>query len=164
LREAKKMKQPIQVLVYPVRADADGWEYLLLKRVPMPKLGLGGFWQGVTGGVEEGESLVNAALRELAEETGFVPSALEAINYSYSFPIQDEWRRYYESGVEEIEEHAFVAFVDQQQEPTISWEHDRWQWCGFSQALKLLTYAGNIEALKRCDRFVEARQTAPPTR
>ena len=154
------MRQPIQIAVYPVRAKADGWEYLLLKRVPMPKLGLGGFWQGVTGGVEEGESLVDAALRELAEETGLVPSALEAINYSYSFPMQDEWRRNYEPGVEEIEEHVFVAFVDQHQEPTISWEHDRWQWCAFSQALKLLIYAGNIEALKRCDRFVEARQTA----
>jgi len=150
----------IQVLVYPVRNAGSDWEYLLLRRVPVPSLGLGGFWQGVTGGVEEGEDLVEAAMRELAEETGFVPSALEQIDYSYSFPMQDEWREIYGVGVEKITEYVFVAFVDGQQEPTISREHDRWQWCSLNQAMELLTYPGNIEALKRSDSFLKARPGA----
>ena len=154
------MRQPIQVSVYPVRPAGSDWEYLLLRCVPLPDLGLGAFWQGVTGGVEEGEELEEAATRELAEETGFVPSTLKQIDYSYSFPMRDEWRNVYAPGVEEIVEYVFIAFVDQHQEPTISSEHDRWQWCGLDQALELLTYPGNIEALKRCNAFVRARHSA----
>lgn len=151
------MRQPIQILVYPTRTTDCGPEYLLLRRVP----GRGGFWQGVTGGVEEGESLAVGAMRELAEETGFVPSALEQADYSYSLPMQDEWRDMYAAGVEEIVEYVFVAFIGGQQEPAMSFEHDEWQWCSFDQALEILIWPGNIEALKHCDRFIRAR---PDTR
>jgi 8-oxo-dGTP pyrophosphatase MutT (NUDIX family) len=147
------MRQPFQVLVYPVRTAGSRWEVLLLRR----SASRGGFWQGVTGGVEEGEALVQAARRELYEETGLVPFALEQIDYSYSFPVEEEWRDLYAAGVEEVVEYVFLALVDEQQEPTITWEHDNWQWCSFRQALGILTWPGNIEALKRCERFVKAR-------
>lgn len=144
------MRQPFQVLVYPARVAGDDWEYLLLRRVPSR----GGFWQGITGGVEEGEDLAETAMRELAEEAGLVPSALEQMDCSYTLSMQDEWRELYAAGVEEIVEYVFVALVDRQQEPTLSWEHDAWQWCSLDEALGLLTYPENIEALKSCDRFV----------
>ncbi len=151
------MRQPVQVLVYPARAAGDDWEYLLLRRVPVPALGLGRFWQGVTGGVEEGEGLAEAATRELAEETGLTPSVLERVDYTHTFPMQDEWRAMYGPGVEEITEHAFVALVDGQPEPTVSREHDMWEWCGLSQAIGLLTYPSNVEALKRADSLLRSR-------
>jgi dATP pyrophosphohydrolase len=94
------MRQPIQVLTYPVKTAGSGREVLLLRRTASR----GGFWQGVTGGVEEGESLVEAARRELYEETGLVPFALEQIDYSYSFPVKEEWWDLYAAGVEEIME------------------------------------------------------------
>jgi 8-oxo-dGTP pyrophosphatase MutT (NUDIX family) len=146
------MRQPLQVLIYPVKMAGSGWEYLLLRRTASR----GGFWQGVTGGVEEGEGLVEAARRELLEETNLVPLALEQIDYSYSFPLEDVWRDLYAAGVEEIVEYVFIALVDGQQEPTITWEHDKSQWCRYDQALGLLTWPGNIEALKRCECFVKA--------
>ena len=68
----------------------------------MPHLGLGAFWQGVTGGVEAGETLSEAAGRELAEETGLAPERLVPIDYSYSFPIQKEWRILYDAGVDDL--------------------------------------------------------------
>ncbi len=67
------MRQPIQVLVYPVKAVDNGWEYLLLHRLASR----GDFWQGVTGGVEQGEEFADAARREMIEETGLVPSTIQ---------------------------------------------------------------------------------------
>ena len=154
------MRQPSSVLVYPVRFIGRRWQYLLLRRNPIAKLGLSVFWQGITGGLEEDETLEQAAKRELCEETALIPAKVEQIDYTYSFPLQDEWRKFYAPGIEEVVEHVFIAFVDEQQNPTLSPEHDRWQWCSVDEALELLTYPGNIEALKRCNRLLEARRSA----
>lgn len=143
--------------MYPVRRGDEDWEYLLLRRVANPNLGLAGFWQGVTGGLKEGEDVVQAAMRELYEETGFVPSALEKVDYTYSFPIQDEWKKMYPPGAEEIVEHVFVAFIGDDVEPTLSHEHQTWEWCSEDQALVRLKYPGNIEALRRCTALLESR-------
>jgi dihydroneopterin triphosphate diphosphatase len=142
------MRQPIQVLVYPVKATTLGWDYLLLHRIASR----GDFWQGVTGGVEEGEAPLDAAMRELFEEAGLIPSALTQIDYTYSFPVVDGWRHLYAEGVKEIVEYVFVAQVDGRQAPRIdSREHDKWEWFDLHQALDLLTWPENREALKRCD-------------
>jgi len=130
---------------------------MLLRRTADPDLGLESFWQGVTGGLEECEDLVQAARRELAEETGFVPSSIEKIEYSYSFPMQDEWKEMYPPGVNEIVEHVFIAFIDGYTEPALSHEHDTWEWCSVDEALGRLKYPGNIEALKRCSILIESR-------
>jgi 8-oxo-dGTP pyrophosphatase MutT (NUDIX family) len=105
------IRQPVQVLVYPVCTTTRAREYLLLHRVAMPHFGLGAFWQGISGGVEIGESVSQAAARELSEETGLTASRLEPIGYSYSFPIQEEWRTLHERGVQESRlRAACVAF------------------------------------------------------
>ena len=53
---------PYQILIYICRRPTpDTREYLLLKRTAAR----GGFWQGVTGGVEAGESFTQAAHREV---------------------------------------------------------------------------------------------------
>jgi len=145
------VRQPIQVLIYPIRRISSKWEYLLVRRIASR----GGFWQGVTGGVWQGEELIEAARRELIEETNLVPSALERINYSYFFPVEDEWRHLYADGVEDIIEHVFVAHVESQQEPMIDPnEHDQYRWCSFAEASNLLSWPENMEALKRCHNFV----------
>ena len=65
------------VCVYLGRKTDEGWEYLLLRRVPR----FGGFWQGVTGGVDGSEIPLQAAEREVLEETGFSPASFLPINF-----------------------------------------------------------------------------------
>ena len=145
------MRQPIQVLIYPVRLIGDYRQYLLLKRVT----DRGSFWQGVTGGVENGESLLEAARRELIEETGLRFSLMKDISYSYSFPLENRWRHNYAVDVKEIVEHVFVAYLEDEQEPVIDPdEHDAWKWCFFDEAIKFLTWPENIEALRKSHRYL----------
>ena len=145
------MRRPIQILVYPVKAVNHGWEYLLLHRLASR----GDFWQGVTGGVEEGEEILDAASRELIEETGLIPSTIEKIDYTFSYPVGEKWRHLYAEGVEEITEYVFLAQVEGQQALTLdAREHDHWKWCRFEDALASLVWPGNIEALKHCDNFL----------
>ncbi len=97
----------------------------MLRRVPER----GGFWQGVTGGVEEGERLIDAARREVLEETSLCPHTITPIDHSYTFPLEERWKRLYPEDVHEIVEHVFIAHTDEAT-PTLSDEHDAWRWCG----------------------------------
>jgi len=146
-------RRPVQVLVYPVRSTDNSWRYLLLHRIRER----GGFWQGVTGGAEWGEELPDAARRELFEETSFRPIELLRVDCTYTFPMQDGWKRHYLPGTLKIEEHVFLAVV-QGAEPVLSpEEHDDWRWCTYKQAVGLLAWAENIEALRCCWRVLENR-------
>lgn len=137
------MRQPVQVLVYPMKLLGWEWEYLLLKRISER----GGFWQGVTGGVEAGESLENAARRELVEETRMYPLVLESTDHSYRFPIEKSDAHSY-PGASELEEHVFYAQVDGDEVPILDpSEHDESKWCSYEDAIELLRWPENKDAL-----------------
>jgi len=146
-------RRPVQVLVYLARSTDDGWRWLLLHRIPER----GGFWQGVTGGAEWGEGLPDAARREMFEETGFRPIELLRIDCMYTFPMEDEWKRDYLPGTLTIEENVFLAVVDGKEPAISAEEHDDWRWCAYEEALGLLAWAENIEALRCCWQVLENR-------
>ena len=79
-------------------------EVLLLERADRP-----GYWQSVTGGVHEGESLEETAVREVAEETGIDARAhrLRAWKLQNVFEIYAVWRHRYAPGVTHNTEHVF---------------------------------------------------------
>ena len=143
------MRLPIQVLVYLAKPRGSDWEYLLLRRVPR----IGGFWQGVSGGLKEGEGIAQAASREVLEETGFSLDTVKSIEYSYRFPVSDEWRHLYHPNVKEVVEHIFVAETGSG-DPRLSPEHDIWRWCRLDEAATLLKYPHNLEALRQCASFL----------
>lgn len=146
------MRLPIQVAIYVVRPDSNGnWEYLMLHRV----LKRHQFWQGVTGGVESGETIEQTAVRELKEETRFTAESIESINYSYSFPADEFFKAIYETPPDEIVQHVFVAKVPAGSEPTLDRvEHDQYQWCSFDNALAILHWWDDKESIKRVGEFL----------
>jgi len=149
------MRQPIQVAIYCFRQNDNEREFLLLHRIPSG----GGFWQGVTGGVEDDEDCHTAASRELKEETGFTPASLEQVDYSYSFPVPHDMRKLYEQPVDMIDETVFVAEIDGQTEPVLDpIEHDAWKWCTYEVALQKLYWPGNRESLKHCREYLQTRK------
>jgi dihydroneopterin triphosphate diphosphatase len=155
------VRQPIQVLIYVTRQSSGDREYLLLHRAPHRD----GFWQGVTGGVEPGETVPEAARRELQEETGYTADGLVALDYTYTFPVADRWRDLYGADVVDIREHTFVVEVPGNTKPRIDpREHDAWRWCAFEEALNLLQWPENINALRHAHGLLQhprSRRTPP---
>jgi diaminopimelate epimerase len=146
---AYRLRVPRQVLVYIHRP---GPEFLVLRRVKR----LGGFWQGVTGAPEWGESDPDAAVREVGEETGLdARGRLRVVDHRYVLRRPSEaaeWNRLYGPGVEEVPEEVFAAEASAGWEPTLSWEHDEYRWCSLDEALELLRYQENREGLRAAAR------------
>ncbi len=122
-------KRPESVLVV---LHCDG-HILMLKRV-----GADGFWQSVTGSLECDESPRQAAVREVAEETGIcLPGAqLADLRLCNRFVIPERWRNRFEGGATHNEEHVFSAHLRTPAPPTLRPdEHDQWRWMAGRDAL-----------------------------
>ena len=137
-------KTPISALVLIHTRDL---QVLLLERADKP-----GFWQSVTGSLEDGETPHDAAIREVREETG-----LDALAYRFEdwqasnvYEIYPHWRHRYAPGVTENVEHLFglelPAPVDVQLAPD---EHVRYEWVDWRDAAKRVFSWTNVDALKR---------------
>ena len=130
------MRLPIQVEAIIFRRNGNGIEYLLLKRLPERN----GFWQPVTGGVEEGETRDETLQREIMEETG-VRNIVAVIEGLYYFEFSDpNLNQEYVYGVEVSSSEEIVL------DPK---EHSEHRWCSFQEALQLLHWKENKEALRK---------------
>jgi dATP pyrophosphohydrolase len=147
-----RYKQPRSVQVVVFADTRQGREYLLLKRVA----GFGGFWQSVTGSLEEGETHAEAAVREVLEETGIIAGQRELIDLSLvnTFEIAPRWRVRYGPGVTHNEEVCFALRVDKCEVRLDPVEHDEYAWAGYEKAIEMLYWDSNkraFEALRRME-------------
>jgi dihydroneopterin triphosphate diphosphatase len=147
----EKLRVPRQVLVYVYRRADRGLELLLLKRGER----WGGFWQGVTGAPEWDESDEEGAIREVLEETGLdVSDTLRAVGTQYEmqaseFDDPETWLRLYGPGVERVPEEVYSAEAPSSWTPVLApLEHDEYRWCSPDEALGLLRYESNRDALR----------------
>lgn len=90
---SKPLKYPVSALV--VLYDKDGNILLIERTAPQ------GFWQSVTGSLEEGERIEETAWREVWEETGIrlADGQLENWHDSTVYEIYHHWRHRYPKGV-----------------------------------------------------------------
>ena len=157
-----RYKQPRSVQVVIFAEGSHGRQYLLLKRVA----GFGGYWQSVTGSLEEGETHAEAAVREVLEETGIVAAADELIDLALvnTFEIAPQWRVKYAPGVTHNEEVCFALKVNKCEVRVNPLEHDEYAWVDYETALGMLYWDSSkraFAALKEISDCRTARREEP---
>jgi 8-oxo-dGTP pyrophosphatase MutT (NUDIX family) len=124
------------------RSDADRLEILLIRRSGTRIFP--GLWQCVTGGIEPGERIPAAAIREVEEETGFGPGEVEA------FYDLDQVAPFYDEGPDAIVVSAiFACRVRPDAVPHTSHEHDGVQWVPATEAPALAIWPSYVESIAR---------------
>ncbi len=135
-----KRPESVLVLVYTKNSDV-----LLLRRT-FPN----DFWQSVTGSLERGEDPLDAAVRELHEETGLVNQNILDCHFSQTFKIYSIWRERYAPGVTENKEHVFRLQLPNRANIKLDpREHLEYQWLPRNQAAELAFSHTNQDAILR---------------
>jgi dATP pyrophosphohydrolase len=99
-----------------------------------------GTWEAVHGAIETGETAVQAALRELVEETGLAPERL------YNASRVEAFYRHAQDEVALIP--VFVALVARDAAVRVSMEHDAFEWLPPDAALARVTWPRMRRALE----------------
>jgi dATP pyrophosphohydrolase len=144
-------KIPVSVLVVIHTRDL---QVLLLERADRP-----GFWQSVTGSQHEGETLLETAQRELAEETGIVAAPDELVDWRMEneFEIFLHWRARYAPGVTHNREHVFSLQLPQPRPVTTAErEHLRYAWMPLNEAVEKVFSWTNAAALRELPQRIAA--------
>jgi dihydroneopterin triphosphate diphosphatase len=138
-------KQPRSVQVVIFAETGAQPKYLLLRRVASH----GGFWQSVTGSLEEGETHSKAAKREVLEETGFVAREEELIDLGVvnTFEIAPQWRAKYAPGVMQNEEVCFALLVEEREVRLDPLEHDAYAWESYDRAIEMVYWESTRRAV-----------------
>jgi dihydroneopterin triphosphate diphosphatase len=139
-----QFQQPRSVQVVIFAETGTKRHYLLLRRLASH----GGFWQSVTGSLEEGETHRQAATREVLEETGFVAREEELIELGLvnTFEIAPQWRAKYAPDVTHNEEVCFALKVEEREVRLYPLEHDACVWEPYDRAIEMLYWDSNLRA------------------
>lgn len=139
----KMHKQPVSVLVVIHTPDA---QVLLLERADRPA-----WWQSVTGSQEVGETLLQTAVREVAEETGLDASEYGLTDWGYTnrYEIFPQWRHRYAPGVTTNLEHVFGLILPSPRPVNVSPEHLGYVWLPAEAAAEMCFSPSNAAAIRR---------------
>ena len=120
---------------------------LLLHRRPER----GNFWQPITGSMEDGESPIETARREIVEETGN-PGEPEDLDLLQSFLIESQYLESRYPAPIIASETGFVARLGSDAAIRIDAdEHDDFGWFTFGEAYERIRWTDDREALERLE-------------
>lgn len=128
-----------QITVYVLRPTSDGTAHEILQIQRAPGRYLAGAWSFPGGGIEEGETAVEAALRELREETGLVPRSFSYLSYVETFyiPSYDAvWHR-----------PSFCALIGREDAVILNEEHTAYRFIGRREIRRCVLWPGERRAL-----------------
>ena len=129
----------------------DGRKYLILHSRRSPGSKRPDFWDFPKGLLEKGETGLEAAKREVKEETGLeiknvLPDFKETASYF------TKW-----SG-KTIPKFAAMFLAEMEAPVTLSIEHDRYEWLSYEDARKRLTNSAMKKLLQKADEFLSRRK------
>jgi len=136
-------RKPENVHVYIYRkSDYNEYEYAIFQRADNPE-----WWQGVSGGVEDGETVEQAALREANEEAGIPLHThlyrLDSISYlpSSLFSECNKW------GKDVVVCPMYHYAIPHSGDIVFSEEHNEVRWLKYEEAVSLVYFHDQKNAL-----------------
>lgn len=135
--------------VYPYRERRRGIEFLVMRRATGRLYE--GEWRMVGGKIEPGETMVQAAVRELREETARAPELLWALPSANIFTA---WER-------DAVQVAPAFAVRLRADPALNDEHDAFDWCAAEVAAERMTWPEPQRLLRLTARLLEAGPIPP---
>lgn len=143
------VSQVIELVVFRFRDDRP--EFLLLQRNGGEDLHPG-MWQIITGTIAPGETALQTARRELAEETGLTPVRFWSVPYVSTF---------YDPRSDAIHcSPFFAAQVRPEAEPRLSEEHRQAIWLPLREATRRLVWPSHREGLQRTVDYIISGEEA----
>jgi len=137
-------RDPFQTLVIPYRILPN---QNILYAIFRCEERTGGYWQGIAGGGENGESPLEAAKREAFEEAGIgEDSDYIALDSLAMIPVKDVCGFKWGEDVLVIPEYCFGIKVENEH-LQLSPEHTDFRWMNYSDAKELLHWDSNKTAL-----------------
>jgi len=154
-------RAPFQVLIFPFHHNrGKNFEYAIFRR----NESTGGYWQGIAGGGEKGETVFEAAKREAWEEAG-IPndSRFIVLDSVATIPVEGVVGGFlWGEEVYVIPEHCFGVEV-KNRVIHLSKEHAEYKWVSYKEAIEMLKWDNNKNALwelhQRLQRSIERDST-----
>lgn len=126
--------------VYVFRRNPEGAEFLQMYREDG---GLAKTWQPVMGHIEEGETAVAAAVREMEEETGLKRAGVLGM-----WALEQVHPFYIARTDEVVMSPRFAVEVKPGWEPRLNEEHSAHRWIAGHQAERFFMWPGQREAVR----------------
>ena len=147
------MRAAYQILAIPYRIHNGEALYCVFHRADFDQ------WQFVSGGGEDAETPMEAAKREIFEETGIVVESMIQLTSISSIPTNIFPERYLRNWADDtyvVPEYTFAYECNH--EPVLSDEHTEYAWLPYEKARETLKWDSNKTALYEAKSILEKKR------